>query len=271
MKRLFLFSIIFIQSCSVYIGQEVLFEPNKIDDLRDYPLAQEIYIPHENTEEINSVYFNNKSSDKVVLFFHGNGGSIWNRLELIDTFNNIGVDLLMIDYRGYGKNKGEPDIKSLRDYAESAYKYLSKKYKKEDIILYGTALGSIPACHLASKNMGSSLILERAITSTKDLEQAQMDQNFLVKLLINFYIDENMRIDHYNALKNVKTPIFFIHGENDEVTPKRFAMNLFNSIPHTDKKFITVPLAKHSETRNDKFQFVKHVKNFIFRENFSSK
>ena len=87
------------------------------------------------------------------LFLHGNGGNISHRVDIIQILHRLGVNVFIIDWRGYGKSEGAPCEKGLYEDALAAYRYLvdERKILPDSIIVYGRSLGGNIGIDLASK------------------------------------------------------------------------------------------------------------------------
>ena len=81
-------------------------------------------------------YIPHPDSDRVLLFFHGNAGNISHRGESIAIFHRLGLNVFIIDYRGYGQSEGKPSEAGLYDDARTAWQYLTetKDFDKKNII-----------------------------------------------------------------------------------------------------------------------------------------
>jgi fermentation-respiration switch protein FrsA (DUF1100 family) len=149
-----------------------------------------------------------------LLFFHGNAGNISHRLESIAIFHELGLDVLIIDYRGYGQSTGRPSEKGTARDARAAWVYLAEQrgIPANEIILFGRSLGAAIAARLATEISAGGLILESGYTSVPDLA-ARVYPFLPVRLLSRF------RYDTRKALANVACPVLVIHSREDEIVP----------------------------------------------------
>ena len=103
---------------------------------------------------------------KTILFLHGNAGSLENRVHKINHFKDMDVNFLIISWRGFSGNKGQPTEKGLYNDAKSGVDWLKNKgIRKENIIIYGESLGTGVATEIAQNNNFAGVILESSFTS----------------------------------------------------------------------------------------------------------
>ena len=109
------------------------------------------------------------SNFKTIVFFHGNAGSLENRIHKINHFKDMNINFLIISWRGFSGNLGKPSEKGLYEDGESTIKWLKEKgLKDNDIVLYGESLGTGIATHVAQKYKFAGVILESPFTSMVD-------------------------------------------------------------------------------------------------------
>jgi len=150
---------------------------------------------------------------KTIIFFHGNAGSLENRIHKINHFKDININFLIIAWRGFSGNQGKPSEKGLYKDGKSAIKWLNKKgIKNEDIILYGESLGTGIATHLAQNNNFAGVILESPFTSMIDAAK-NVYPYFPISILLKDKYENDKKI------KNIKSPILIMHGEKDKIVP----------------------------------------------------
>jgi len=196
-------------------------------------------------DTINSWYVKNNEKSTCMLFFHGNNGNMSWREYMVNMTKEIGVNLFMIDYRGFGKSRGNPTQRSLLEDGESAYRYITKKYKNCDIIVWGESLGGAIASHVASKHKCRCLVLLSTFSSLDDVV-LEYHGNYAIRYLMSLlikYIVEEMPIKSW--IKCVKSPVVIIHSKSDETIPFEVSNTLFENISHEQKTHIKIK-GKHS-------------------------
>jgi len=107
----------------------------------------------------------------TLLHLHGNAGNISHRLELLQIFHALGVNVLLFDYRGYGRSEGAPSEAGLQRDAEAAWAHLTQQRRlaPADIVVHGQSMGGAFAAWLAARRAPAGLILESAFTSARQL------------------------------------------------------------------------------------------------------
>ena len=112
-------------------------------------------------------------SSQVLLFFHGNAGNISHRLESIRQFRELGLSVLIIDYRGYGQSGGRTTEKGIYRDTDAAWRYLTEDrgISASDIVIFGRSLGGSAASWLATQVQPMALVVESSFTSVPDVAQ----------------------------------------------------------------------------------------------------
>ncbi len=158
----------------------------------------------------------------VLLFFHGNAGNISHRLDSLKIFSDLGLEVLIFDYRGYGRSEGKPSEQGTYLDAEAAWRYLTDglRVPADKIVLFGRSLGAAIAAHLATKYNPRALIMESSFTSAPDLAW-QYYRIFPVHWLARF------RYGAKEYLRSVHCPVLIVHSLDDEIIPIEHARALF--------------------------------------------
>ena len=221
----------FFQSHLIYfsqIGREDFVTPQQAG--MDY---QEIKI-NSAGEELHGWFVPAPQARGVVLFFHGNAGSISHRLDYLRMFRELGFSILIFDYRGYGKSSGEPSEASTYQDAEAAWNYLveTQRVAPSFIVLYGESLGGAVAAWLAARVKPRALIITSTFTSLPDLG-AKLYPLFPVRLLTRY---------EYNAKKYLQAatcPVLIVHSREDEIVPFEHGEQLY-AAAHEPKQLLEI-------------------------------
>jgi len=181
----------------------------------------------------------------TLLFFHGNAGNIADRLDSIQIFYNLGLDVLILDYPGYGKSTGEPSEEGSYHAADASWKYLieERKVPPSQLILFGRSLGGGVASFLGAKEKPAGIILESTFTSLPARAQ-ELYPFFPVKIFAQTHYDNLSRLGQFNA------PILIAHAKEDSLIPFHHGEELYEKASepksflemrgdHNDGPFVT--------------------------------
>jgi len=225
-------SIYFFISIALYFMQEYfLFKPEKL------PPEFEFHYKNQKVEEynvetrdgaiVNGLHFKTEKPLGIVLYLKGNSKSIkgWGKFAVDFTRHNY--DVIMIDYRGFGKSTGRRTQKTLKHDIQYIYNKIRERVSEEYIIVYGRSMGSGFATKLASTNNPRMLILDAPYYSLTKVTSRYMP--FMpLSIILKFPMPT------YKWLKYVNCPIHIIHGTNDKLIPFKSSVKLSKIKPkHT--------------------------------------
>ena len=187
---------------------------------------EDISFKTEDNLRLNGWFIPAENPRGTLLFCHGNAGNISHRLEIIEIFYKLSLNVFIFDYRGYGKSQGTPSEDGLYQDVQAAYQYLLSRrdVDKETIVIYGKSIGANVAIHLASKVDLVALIAESGFTSAYD-----MGKELFPYLHIKWII--TIKYDAEDMIKNIAIPKLIIHSKDDEIMPFRFGEKLFEAAP----------------------------------------
>jgi uncharacterized protein len=170
----------------------------------------------------------------VLLFFHGNAGNISHRLDSLSIFHELGLSVLIFDYRGFGRSDGRMSEEGSDRDAEAALRYLKEErgVPLRKIVYFGRSLGGAVAAHLATKETPAALIIESTFTSVPDLA-AQLYPFLPVRLLNRFAYDAK------KALEAVSCPVLIVHSADDEIIPIKHGRELL-AVANDPKQFLEI-------------------------------
>jgi esterase/lipase len=196
-----------------FFQEKLIFQADKLP--QDYTFNfnshfEEKWIETTDGHRINALLFKTEHSKGLILYLHGNAGSLESWGQIAPFYNSIGYDIFIPDYRGYGKSTGKIfSQKQLFEDVDRLYNELKINYSEENIVIIGYSLGTGPATYLASRNKPGSLILMAPYFSFEDLisHKFPLIPSFILKYPIpsNKYIVE------------VSAPIAIFHGKADEL------------------------------------------------------
>lgn len=212
----------------MYLAQEMfLFHPTLLEKDHDFAALgtdldwSEVWLDTEDGARINGLHFRADSAVGAVLYLHGNGGNVEICADVADRFVDKGHDFFLIDYRGYGKSKGDLSEEGLHADAEAAWNYLTAQYPPEKIIVYGQSMGSGMAVPLAARHTPRLLLLETPYSSIEDVAHGQYPW-LPIPWLLNYPLRST---DH---IGDVQCRVVSFHGTGDKVVPYELGKKLID-------------------------------------------
>ena len=226
-----------------YTGDEIQFE------------YKEVFIEVDKDINLKSWFLEKDLKKyKTILYFHGNAGDLTNRVHKLNELNKLNVNILIISWRGFSGNPGNPTEKNLYNDAKKTVAWLNEAgVKNKNIILYGESLGTGVATELGQDNSFAGIVLESPFTSIADAAKI-----YYPYLPINLLIKD--RYDSSKKIKNINTPILIMHGKKDNIVPLYMGERLFK-IANKPKKFLQVEEDDHMLTYND--NLLSEINKFI--------
>ena len=209
---------IVVLSILVYFLQEkFIFKPEKLkQDFQfkyDIPF-RELFFDVEPGVRINGLHFYREQPLGLILYFHGNTRSIKGWARYAKDFYRYNYDVVLVDYRGFGKSTGKRSEKEMLDDMQFVYDDLAKQYHEHHIIVYGRSLGSGFATKIASENMPRYLILDSPYYNFQ-----RVVERFLPILPVRYVLRYHLRTDKW--IRHVNCHTYIIHGTKDRLIPIR--------------------------------------------------
>lgn len=160
----------------------------------------------------------------TLIFFHGNAGNVSHRLDSIRVFHELGLAVMIIDYRGYGSSEGRPNEEGTYLDAEAAWRHVTETrgIPPEEIVLFGRSLGAAVAAWLAAHQPAAGLIVESAFTSVPDLGQ-ELYPFLPVRWLSRFEYPTR------EYVRSVSSPVLVVHSREDEIAPFHHGAAVFEA------------------------------------------
>ena len=227
----------------VYLGQRALqYFPERARTppaAAGLPEAEEVVLDSSGGARVIVWHIPPRGEKPVVLYFHGNGGSLRGRVDRFRALAADGTGLIALSYRGYGGSSGRPTEKGLIDDALAAYAFAAARYPASRLALWGESLGTGVAVALAAQKPVGRIVLESPFTSIADIA-AQIYWFFPVRLLIK----DSFRSDL--LIGTVTAPFLILHGDKDSIVPIALGDQLYKLIT-APKRFVRFPGAGHNE------------------------
>jgi len=225
-----------------FFQEKLIFLPSKLPQGYEYSFAlphKEFNLTTDDGAVLNGLHFKNTESKGVLLYFHGNAGDLSRWGEIALYFVEKQYDVVIMDYRTYGKSTGKLSPQALFDDAELFYEYTLKHYDENEITLYGRSLGTGIATAMASRHKPKQLVLETPFYSLLDVAKG-MFPILPVSLFLKYTFPS------YEYVKDIRCPITIFHGNSDSVVPYESGKRLYDVIPHNRKLFFTIKEGDHN-------------------------
>jgi pimeloyl-ACP methyl ester carboxylesterase len=229
----------------LYFNQEsMIFFPSRLapDYQYGFEHCEEMSISCADGKKLNGLLFTTDTPKGLVFYLHGNAGALDRWGDIAPHYTDLGYDIFILDYRGFGKSEGtiENEGQFYSDIS-AAYKKLSARYLKNTVII-GYSIGTGPAAYLASKNHPSVLILQAPYYNLTELADARapLVPDFLKK----YHFETNV------FLPKVQCPVYLFHGNADHVISYDNSVRL-NELMKGKAQFFTLEGADHSGMNDD--------------------
>jgi len=220
-----------------------------------FPSSEVIYTPQRSGLEYEDVsrtsqdglrlhgWFVPGDSNVTLLWFHGNGGNIGHRVDELGIIHDrLGVNLLIFDYRGYGKSEGKPSEQGTYLDARAALAHLQTRsdVDPDKIVYFGRSLGAAVAVELATVQPPMAMVLVSPFASIADMARISL-RNLPIQWLVRDRYDSTARISE------IRCPLLVLHGDQDETVPIAQGKKLFDAAS-PPKLFQALPGAGHNDT-----------------------
>ncbi len=208
-----------------FTEKRIIFYPSGEIELTPQDIGlkyEDVFFNSADGVKLNAWFVPGLKEKATFIFCHGNAGNISHRLEKVKAFHDLDYNVLVFDYRGYGKSQGSPSEEGLYADTQAAYDYLlGRGVESSKIIGFGESLGGAAIIDLASKNELGALIVESTFSSGRDMSK-----------VIYPYIPPwvfSSRFDSVEKIKRVSAPKLVIHSINDEIVPYRLSRKLYDA------------------------------------------
>ena len=211
----FVGAIVFLSVVAYLLQDKFIFKPEKLSQnfqfKYDAPF-KELNFDVAPGVRINGLHFFREDSKGIILYFHGNTRSIKGWAKYARDFYRYNYDVVLVDYRGFGKSTGKRAEEKMMQDMQFVYESLAADYGEENLIVYGRSLGSGFAAKLASDNNPRYLILDAPYYNFK-----KVVERFLPFLPLQIVLRYHLRTDKW--IPKIKCHIYIIHGTKDWLIP----------------------------------------------------
>jgi len=216
-------------SIIVYLVQEkFIFKPERLPQDFQYKFNvpfEELFFDIEPGVRINGLHFFCKAPRGLILYFHGNTRSIKGWAKYARDFYRYQYDVVLVDYRGFGKSTGRRNEKEMLADMQFVYSKLKEKHQEHCLLVYGRSMGSGFATKIASENQPRYLILDAPYYNF-----IKVVQRFLPFLPNRWVLRYHLRTDKW--IRKVNCHTYIIHGTKDWLIPLKHSEALQATNPH---------------------------------------
>lgn len=201
----------------------------------------EFWVTTPDGNKVNGWFIKAANPKGTLLFCHGNAGTISHRIESAEIFLDLGLNVVLYDYRGYGSSSGTPSENNTYEDTEAVWNYLmlEKKLSASEIIVLGRSMGGPVAANIAKNVNPKMCILESTFTSVHDVAKERFPI-FPTKWLVTIHYPT---VDY---IKELKCPLLVVHSTDDEFIPYKMGEENF-AVAHEPKEFLKLS-GGHNET-----------------------
>ncbi len=231
-----------IGSALYFLQEKILFRPTVLTQTYVFKFShpfEELFLKAEDNAVINALHFKAEQPKGVILYFHGNAGDLSRWGQITEYFVDRNYDVLVMDYRTYGKSTGALSEHALYSDAQMCYDYLKEHYKEEAISIYGRSLGTGIGTYIAANNKPKQLILETPYYDIPDVAKHRFPF-FAVKSMLHY------KLPTHEFIQNVSCNISMIHGTNDYVVPIKSGEKLFKTAPKNLTSLTVIENGSHN-------------------------
>jgi len=226
--------------------------------------ASDHLIPVDKDISISCRFYTHSQSSPSIIFFHGNGEVVSDYDYVAPMYNQLGINLFVADYRGYGASQGRPTFSNTIGDAPVIFKafrdILEQGEYANDIFVMGRSLGSVSAIEIAHHHQEQikGLIIESGFAS-------------VINLLSHLgFPTESLGIEDIGfpnlaKIRTITLPTLIIHGEYDSLVPSAEGETLFHNVATKDKWLVIIPKANHNDIMLvDTERYFKAIKEFVY-------
>jgi uncharacterized protein len=221
-------------------------------------------IPVDNEISISYSFYTGDKKYPNILFFHGNGEIASDYQTIGPVYNDIGLNLFVVDYRGYGHSSGKPMLSSMIKDAHPIFDGFKRILKERGfsggLFIMGRSLGSASAIELASHYQGefAGLIIESGFANVYNLLK------YLGFPLKSLGVDVPVAPYSQELIRKILIPALVMHGEYDQIVPVEEGRSLYATLGSKDKRVVIIPGVDHNTIMSGGMkQYLSALSDFI--------
>jgi uncharacterized protein len=224
-----------------FFQEKFIFQPVRLEAgfrfAFDIPFEERWFELHPGVK-INALHFKTPHPKGIIFYLHGNTDNLVRWGKFAADFTRLGYDVLMPDYRTYGKSTGQlHQEEDLHREVAFVYQKILQEYPENQVVVYGRSLGTGLATYLVTQNQPRLLLLE-----TPYLNMVSQGNFFFPLLPYSFLLRFPLRTDLW--IRQIRCPVFIFHGTEDEIVPYTSGVKLAE-ISGKPEILFTIPGGKH--------------------------
>ncbi|AXJ01558.1 hypothetical protein CYPRO_2312 [Cyclonatronum proteinivorum] len=249
----FIISLALLTSCTtIEISERDAFDNHPTVTPQSYTSEHftltEYAVPTADGETLNAWHLKREDALGTVLYFGGNGFLLVKALPWIQAYEQLPVNLLLFDYRGYGLSTGSPSVEGLFTDARTMHTFLTSELgaSPDRILLHGHSMGSLVAGRMLSELNPAGYIMESPISEVRDWTRRLVP--WLLRPFIRLSFDEVITAqNNIDRVSASTAPALFITGTDDQITPMRMAKELHDVSASTVNTLYLVEGGGHND------------------------
>ncbi|MCA9216235.1 MAG: alpha/beta hydrolase [Planctomycetales bacterium] len=232
-----------IIACMMFIENSLVYFPQKYPAGGEWNAGfEDAWFVADDGTKLHGWFAEHESPERHVLYLHGNGGNVAGLRYVAEVYRELlDANVLVFDYRGYGRSEGKPNESGVIQDSRAARRWLADRVgvAESEIVLIGRSLGGGAAISIASEIHPQALVLQNTFTSLPDVAQWHYPWLPVRWLMRNRY-------DSISKIGSIKCPVLQSHGTRDRVVPFDIGERLFQQID-SEKQFITLADGTHNQ------------------------
>jgi pimeloyl-ACP methyl ester carboxylesterase len=211
--------------------------------------AEAVALTTSDGTNLRGLFVHDESPRPVAFYLGGDNFKVAKHgLLVAPAFIDAGMDIFMLDYRGYGASEGEPTIEHLMADAALALDYLRQRRPGVPVIVHGYSMGSFVAAELASRAPVDGLVLESAATNVAAWVGLQVP--WYGKPFVRIHLTESLQVQsNIERIQRYRGPLLILTGGADRITPSAMSAELLgaSASPERCRELVEIPSAGHGD------------------------
>ncbi len=244
LSRVFVYSLL-IYGMGRYFEWKNIYHPSRtirFDPSHVGLEYEDINLVTEDDKRLHGWWIPHEDARGSLIFFHGNAGNIGDRVWMAKDLHELGLNIFLLSYRGYGRSRGIPTEKGTYKDARAAYEFVRIQHGDDDsppIILYGRSLGGAIAIQCALDKPVRGLIVESTFKSIPEIGK-DLYPWLPVKLISRY------SYDNVGKISEVSAPVLIAASHDDAIVPWGHTRAVYEAA--SEPKYWAEMIGDHNDT-----------------------